>query len=155
MHATLVEITNSKRKVISHLMRKKECTRQELRDIFGKSITRQWFHQMIDGLNHEGVLLSRTGKMGEDLVTLDRTKIITRRETDRFKSDLILMAVVMGICLMITFAFVYTVVIIITSAIMFMVGSAFSLFLVTLYITYKVFRTSDVVRYFYKKEARK
>jgi len=152
MRETLAEIKNSKRKITIHLLKKTECEKKEIKDIFKGAKTVQWINRILNEMNHSGLILYRTGEKGEELIRLDKTKIVVKRATDKFKPDLVYMLLILAFSITIpTITRPFLVPYISLSLISFMMGSVFSVMMIVVYFAYKIFKTPETMQFFYKR----
>ena len=140
----LVELQNSKKKLIDFLWRKEKSIYDIRKNL---NISQRRVNQIVTELNHAGLFMFHDNNDGVRMVKLEKDNIIVKHETEKFIPDLSLMLVILALSA-ITSAFIlfsYKV----------LLWGIFSTGMMFIYILYKIFRTPDITRFFYKTARKK
>jgi len=134
----LIELKNSKKKLIDFLWRKERSIYDIRKNL---NVSQRRVNQIVTELNDIGILMHHNVNYTK-FFRLERNKISVKHETDKFRSDVAFLigALVVSIILSSYVFFSFW----------FMGGATFSVMVIFGLTLYKIFKTTDVTRYFYK-----
>ena len=136
----LIELTNSRRKLVFFLMGGEKSEYDIRRHL--STVTTTWVNKVLETLNHSGVILNRMSEDNEKMFSLNKENIVIRRTTDKFVFDFFYIIAILIV------SFIMSIFVV---SIQFLFGSLFTVILISVFMGYRLFRTPDMKKVFYKK----